>query len=108
MRHEITLAGEAFRLRPLGFADARFVVELRTDPRVSRFINPTSPRVEDQLRWIEQYLARPGDYCFVVERLATGSPEGMLGIYDEDAGRRSAEWGRWVLLPGSLAAAESA
>ena len=108
MRHDIAMAGAAFRLRPLTLADAGFVVELRTDPRAARFINPTSPHVADQERWTEQYLARPGDYCFVVERLDTHHPEGMVGIYHEDRARRSAEWGRWVLVPGSLAAAESA
>lgn len=108
MRHDITIAGEAFGLRPLALADARFVVELRTDPRAARFIHPISPHVADQERWIEQYLARPGDRCFVVERLGSRRPEGMVGIYNQDTARTAAEWGRWVLRHGSLAAAESA
>ena len=108
MRHDIAIAGEAFGLRPLALEDAGFVVAMRTDPRVARFINPTSPHVADQERWTEQYFARPGDFSFIVRRLDSGRPEGMVGIYNLDDARRSAEWGRWVLTPGSLAAAESA
>jgi RimJ/RimL family protein N-acetyltransferase len=108
VRHELALGGATFGLRPVTLADAAFIVELRTDSRLARFIGGTSPRVEDQERWLEAYFARTGDYYFVVHAVATGRAEGTIAIYDVDQSTRCAEWGRWVLRPGSLAAPESA
>jgi RimJ/RimL family protein N-acetyltransferase len=106
MRHELSLAGAAFGLRPVRDEDAAFIVGLRSDPELGRYLHPTSPNVADQLAWLARYYERPGDYYFVIERLATGAPEGLIGVYDIEAGQ--AEWGRWLLKPGSLAAVESA
>lgn len=109
MRHDYVLEGHAFRLRPLSTEDAAFVCELRSDPELTRFLPPVSGSVEDQISWTERYFLKPDDYCFVVER-KLGEPEGMIGLYDirnrPDDGR-VAEWGRWILTPGSLAALES-
>ena len=108
VRHEITLRGAAFGLRPVERGDAEFIVSVRSDPRLGRFINPISPHVSDQERWLDRYYAIPDDYYFIVERCATGRPEGTVGLYHVDREQRRGEWGRWVLCPGSLAAAESA
>ena len=106
MRHDLPLDGAAFRLRPVEEADAATITELRRDPGRSRFLHETSPSVEAQLRWLAAYFERDGDYYWVVERRADARTEGFLGIYDVDG--EQAEWGRWVLRPGSLAAPESA
>ena len=108
MRHDVELDGVAFRLRPITSDDAAFIVALRNDARLSRFLHRGAPDVAAQQRWLQAYFERPGDYYFIVERRADGSPEGALGIYDLEAATRRAEWGRWVLRAGSLAAAESA
>jgi RimJ/RimL family protein N-acetyltransferase len=104
--HDVRLDGIAFRLRPVAPEDAATIVHLRRDPSRSRFIQETPASVEAQLRWLERYLERDGDYYWAVERISDGATEGFLGIYDIDGDR--AEWGRWVLRPASLAAAESA
>lgn len=108
MRHDITLAGHGLRLRPIADADAGFVLQLRSDPALNRWLHATSGRLDDQLRWLAAYYARPGDWYFVIERLAGGAPEGVVALYDLDAASQAAEWGRWILRPGSLAAVESA
>jgi RimJ/RimL family protein N-acetyltransferase len=109
VRHDISADGAGFRLRPITVQDAEFVVDLRTsEPAYVRFLHPLSPDVSAQRAWLEDYFARPGDYYWVVERQDTAAREGLIGLYDLDASARSAEWGRWVLRPGSLAAVESA
>jgi RimJ/RimL family protein N-acetyltransferase len=105
VRHDVRLHGLAFRLRPVGLGDAAAILELRRDPNLSRFIHETDPSLEAQVAWLQSYLERAGDYYWAVERIADGSTEGFVGIYDIDDGW--AEWGRWVLRPGSLAAPES-
>ena len=108
MRHEMRIEGENFRLRPVTIEDAAFIIELRTNPERSRLIHPISPSVSDQECWLEQYFERSGDYYFIIEHNNTARPEGTIGIYDLDTTRMCAEWGRWIVRPGSIAAIESA
>ena len=108
MLHDVTVEGRAFRLRPIGNADAELVVKLRSDPSLNRYIHASSASVADQIAWFEQYYQRAGDYYFVVERLDNGRAEGLISVYDIDEEKTSAEWGRWLLRPGSLGAVESA
>lgn len=106
LQHELTLHGPAFRLRPVTLNDAETILELRRDPSRSRFIHETDPSIEAQREWLESYFERDNDFYWAVERLDDGSTEGFIGIYGIDG--TWAEWGRWVLRPGSLAGPESA
>lgn len=108
MLHDLGAAGPAFRLRPVSDADAGFITALRADSVRSRFLHPVSPDVAAQIAWHERYATRPGDYYFIVERAETNDAEGTIGLYDVDEAAGAAEWGRWVLREGSLAAVESA
>lgn len=108
MRHDLTLEGPGFRLRPVGDDDAQFILGLRTDPALGRFLHATSSSIGGQLAWMSRYYERPGDYYFVVEQRKSLDLEGVIAVYDLDSERRSAEWGRWILRHGSLAAVESA
>lgn len=108
MRHDLVVDGVAFRLRPIGDADAPLVVALRGNPALNRYLHATSSSLADQLAWFARYYERPGDYYFVVEQLESGMAEGMISIYDIDSQSRCGEWGRWILKAGSLAAVESA
>lgn len=108
MRHDLTVAGPAFRLRPITDADAPLVLELRSDTKRNRYLHPIPPRLDDQLAWFARYYERPGDYYFVVERQDSGAAEGVISLYDVDLKAGCGEWGRWILRPGSLAAVESA
>ena len=108
MEHSITVEGAAFRLRPVDLGDAEFMVTLRTDPELSRYLNPTSGDVEAQKQYIRDYFRKEDDYYFIVERRRTGRCEGMIAVYDVDHQAKTAEWGRWLLRKGSMAALESA
>ncbi len=108
MRHGHVIEGAAFRLRPIADADAGFVVALRSQPGLARWLHAGAADEAAQRRWLADYYTRPGDFYFVVEPLGGGNAEGLVGLYDIDCASRSAEWGRWVLRPGSLAAVESA
>lgn len=106
MRHHYTIRKGSYLLRPAALADAAFIVELRTDPERSRFINSTSPDVEKQTDWLREYFERRHDYYFVIENVKTGNPEGTIGIYDIDD--ETGEWGRWIVKPHSKAAVPAA
>ncbi len=110
MRHEIRIAGHAYRLRPIELHDAGLVVDLRSDPQRARYLHRISLEVAAQERYLNAYFERDGDYYFVVERqVAQGnSAEGLIGIYDMDPVARRGEFGRWIVRPGSMASVESA
>jgi RimJ/RimL family protein N-acetyltransferase len=106
LRHEVAREGHRFRIRPIRSEDAAFVLSLRNDPQRARFLGPTSDRVEDQVAWLNTYFDRPDDWYWIVEDGRTGAPEGTIGLYARQGPR--AEWGRWILREGSVAAVESA
>jgi RimJ/RimL family protein N-acetyltransferase len=108
MRHDARLTCVRYRVRPVTLEDAAFIVELRSDPQLNRFLHEISPRVEDQVAWIRRYLERPNDYYFIVEEASSGESQGTIGLYDVAEDASGAEWGRWILKRGSMAAVESA
>jgi RimJ/RimL family protein N-acetyltransferase len=107
MQHSINLKCVRYRLRPVALDDAPFIVALRMDPLLNRYLHEISPRVEDQISWLERYFLRPGDYYFIVEDADSGEPQGAIGIYEVAKDASGAEWGRWILKRGSMAALES-
>lgn len=108
MKHSISISGFSYLLRPAQIEDSSFIVETRTkDADRNKYIHAISQDVSFQEAWMKKYYERAGDYYFIVENLLTGRPEGLIGIYDVDQDRKTAEWGRWVVLPESLCATES-
>jgi RimJ/RimL family protein N-acetyltransferase len=109
MRHSHQIDGWAYRLRPVTLEDAELIIELRTGAgQRTRFLHPISTEPGLQREWIARYLEKERDYYWVVERLDEQRSEGLIGIYNIEPGELSAEWGRWILRPDSLAATESA
>ncbi len=108
MKHSISISGFSYSLRPAEAEDARFIVELRTGHvDRSRYIHAVSSDISVQESWMRDYYERTGDYYFIVENILTGKPEGLIGIYDLDYDRKTAEWGRWIVMPESVCAIES-
>jgi RimJ/RimL family protein N-acetyltransferase len=110
MRHEIVANGHGYRLRPIAVDDAPLVIAFRGDAERARHLHAIGPDVAAQEAWLRRYLERPDDYYFVIERTrgADPGPEGLVALYDVDVAGDAAEWGRWIVARGSLAATESA
>ncbi|GHT53294.1 hypothetical protein FACS189446_0310 [Bacteroidia bacterium] len=96
-----TLERYGLQVRLVNEDDAEFIVALRTDPRLSRYIHGTSPSVEDQKQWIRNYKKREAqglDYYFMF--LVNDVRQGVARIYDitED----SFTQGSWVFSPDAV------
>ena len=102
------IKGHLYRLREVESRDAQFIVKLRNDERLNRFINKSASGIQKQNAWLEDYFERKNDFYFIVENLITHEPEGLISVYDINFADEFGEWGRWIILPGSLAATESA
>ena len=107
MKHDIRVEGFLYEMRPIEREDAEFIAEVRT-PERSAFLHPITRTIEAQLAFLDRYFERPDDYYFVIQRKEDSRKEGLAGLLDFDMGKRSAQWGRLILRPGSLAAAETA
>ncbi len=46
------------RLKLIDIYDAKLIFDLRTNKTLSKYLNPTSPKLSDQRKWIQQYLIR--------------------------------------------------
>jgi hypothetical protein len=87
------------RCRLVQEEDAGFIVRLRTDPVLSRYIHDTSADIMDQIRWIRQYKKREAngeDYYFIF--YFADEPVGVDRIYNIN--QTSFSFGSWVFLRG--------
>lgn len=106
MDHKIKAIGYGYALRPVTIQDAQFIIDVRLeDQERNQYIHKISRDISAQKQWIVNYLKREGDYYFIIENILTGTPEGLIAIYDIEDNR--AEWGRWVVKKGSMASVES-
>jgi RimJ/RimL family protein N-acetyltransferase len=93
------------KLRPVTFEDAEFIVNLRCQPDISRYIGDTSPDINAQKKWLKEYFTKDNDYYFCIE-LSSGKKAGTIGVYNIE--NNIAEWGRWVISPAFPIAPASA
>ena len=63
------IEGHAFRLREVTLDDVDFIIELRTNSALNKFINETSHDRGRQVAWLERQISSKDDYYFVVEGL---------------------------------------
>ena len=63
--------------------DAEFIIKLRTDPKLTRFIHDTDSDIQKQKEWIRNYKVREAEgkeYYFVVSN--NDIPAGLIRIYN--------------------------
>ena len=106
MQHNIKQRGYAYSIKPITIDDAQFILDVRLeDEERNKFVHKVPNDVDVQIAWLNKYFARENDYYFVIENNLTGEKEGLIGIYNIETD--VAEWGRWVVKKGSMAALES-
>lgn len=79
--------------------DAGFIVKLRTNERLGRYIHATENDVNKQREWIREYKKREekgAEYYFIFET-AAGNPLGVYRLYDIT--EQSFISGSWIFLP---------
>ena len=91
------IEGWRLRLRMIEVDDAPFVVGLRHDRALGRYLSPVDTSIVAQRVWLESYKKREAaraELYYVIERL-DGAPCGLVRLYSiED---KSFEWGSWIL-----------
>lgn len=70
-------------LRPVELSDAEFIVGLRTDEKLGRFLSPTLPDIDAQREWLKKYKEREAngtEFYFIAEH--QGRAYGTTRIYN--------------------------
>lgn len=83
-------------LRLVEEEDAEFILKLRTDEGLNKFISYTSPHLNDQINWIREYKKREAanlEYYFIAQD-QFGNQYGTIRIYNFD--NESFEIGSWL------------
>jgi hypothetical protein len=80
--------------------DAEFIVSLRTNNSLNKYISAVEDNVDLQKLWLSDYKMRESagsEHYFIIESLA-GESLGTVRLYDFRD--KSFCWGSWVIKPG--------
>lgn len=94
--------GKHIALREITPDDADFLVRLRTDPNLGKHLSPTAADVNQQKKYILNYLASLTDYYFIITDWEQ-RPLGTVRIYDIQGS--SFCWGSWILSKDAMSSA---
>lgn len=83
-------------LRLVEVDDAEFILKLRTDPKLNRFISYTSPELNDQVKWIQNYKEKEKQELelYFIAMDTEGNKFGTIRLYNRD--EQSFEIGSWL------------
>lgn len=87
-------------LRIASEKDAEFILELRLNPLLNKFIGETDPSIEKQKQWITKSFENRNDFHFIIED-KNNFPCGTIAVYCIDNNKNIAEWGRWITKPNT-------
>lgn len=96
---DIQLFGEIINMRLISEKDAGFVVSLRNDENLNKYISQTSASIDMQVEWIRDYKSREAkgiEFYFIVEN-KDGENVGTVRIYDIDHDDKTCIWGSFIL-----------
>lgn len=91
-------------LRPICLDDAEFILGLRNNETLNKYISSTSNSLSSQQQWISDYLVRYQvglEAYFLI--MNEGKARGTIRIYNYDANASTTTYGSWLLAPDSPA-----
>lgn len=81
--------------------DAEFIISLRENPELNKYLSQVDSDVEKQQEWIANYKKREAErleFYFIIKDMNNKSL-GTVRLYDFQLG--SFCWGSWIIKPGS-------
>lgn len=94
------LKADGIKMRMIEIEDAEFVLSLRTDKRLGKFLSYTPPELTAQIKWIENYKKREADkkeFYFIYED-SDNKTWGTIRIYHLT--KKGFTIGSWICNPG--------
>jgi RimJ/RimL family protein N-acetyltransferase len=78
--------------------DASFILKLRLDKKLGRFISKTLPDINKQMDWLKKYKLREKlgqEYYFIICKKHNNKPIGTVRLYNIEVD--TLEWGSWII-----------
>lgn len=75
------LEGKYVNLRSVTEEDAEFILEIRNNPQISKYLPPLNVTIEQQRQWITKQRADQDSYYFLMTT-PDGEPIGCISVYD--------------------------
>ena len=102
------IVGKYVNLREVKIEDCAFILKLRTNEKLSKYINQTSPDLQRQVDYINKYKSIENEWYFIIENKKE-EPVGTIRIYPypdypkypqySEAGNLGT--GSWIMKDGS-------
>lgn len=91
------------RMRVVEESDASFILSLRTDLSLSKYLSPVSQDINDQVNFIKQYKERElkGEELYYIISNYEDTAVGTVRIYNFK--QSSFSWGSWIIAPSQPA-----
>lgn len=93
--------GKSISFRSVQLEDAEFILSLRLDDRLNRYLSPVDSNLQQQVDWLREYKKRElngTEYYFIIED-NRGEELGTLRLYDFRD--NSFSWGSWIIKQGA-------
>lgn len=94
------LIGDKIYLRLVEESNSEFILTLRQNKELNKFISPTNINIMQQQEWIKNYKEREKEgkeYYFIVINREKEEPCGTVRIYNIDELNKTATWGSFIL-----------
>ena len=94
------LTGNKIILRLVEEEDSYFILKLRQNKELNKYISSTDITVEQQKEWIKKYKIREEnkeEYYFIILNKEMNQPCGTVRIYNIDKINKVATWGSFIL-----------
>lgn len=98
------LEGNFINLRSVLETDAEFILKLRLNNTLNKYLNKVDNDLEKQKLWIKEQQKRENDFYFIIER-KSGLPIGTISLYNIK--ELEGEFGRWVSIGNTVENVES-
>lgn len=85
MVYDKQLIGKTVIIRPATEQDAGFILSVRRDKELCKFIHAVDISEEEEIKWIQDQRQRVDDYFFIIED-KNNKPLGMVGYVGEYGG----------------------
>jgi len=85
--------GKTIVFRNVDIEDAKFIFDLRSNPKKSLYLNPPPISLDDQKMWIRNYEKTQNEAYFIIEH--QNKKIGTVRMYDQKSS--SFAWGSWIL-----------
>jgi RimJ/RimL family protein N-acetyltransferase len=90
------ILGKNVNLKEIEVSDAEFVLSLRLNPELNRYLSPVENNIDKQREWIKQAKNDTQQFYFIIQNKQE-EPVGTIRIHDIEGDRFC--WGSWIVKP---------